>query len=199
MYLHNKYTNWYFNIINNAKNRQIIGYVEKHHIIPKSLGGTNDKENLVKLTAREHFICHLLLIRMLEGRNKFKMIAAAIRLANSRQGHIINSRSYEILKIQLGKISSILKTGQKQSIESNRKRSESLKRAYAEGRKSVSIEFREIMHNRNLGKTMSEETKQKIREARSKQIMKPISDETRKNLSIAQKKRWAKYHDTKSV
>ena len=28
-------------------------YVEKHHIIPKSEGGTNDKDNLVNLTARE--------------------------------------------------------------------------------------------------------------------------------------------------
>ena len=34
-----------------------IGYYEKHHIQPKSLGGSNKKENLVRLTAREHFIC----------------------------------------------------------------------------------------------------------------------------------------------
>ena len=39
-------------------------YYEKHHIIPKCLGGANDKENLVLLTAREHFLCHLFLIRM---------------------------------------------------------------------------------------------------------------------------------------
>lgn len=49
-----------------AKRKQNIpsGYTELHHIIPKTLGGSNDKENLVKLTAREHFIAHHLLCKM---------------------------------------------------------------------------------------------------------------------------------------
>ena len=38
-------------------------YYEKHHIVPKSEGGSNTKENLVLLTAREHFIAHWLLYR----------------------------------------------------------------------------------------------------------------------------------------
>jgi hypothetical protein len=37
------------------------GYSEKHHIIPKSLGGSDDKDNLVLLTAKEHYIAHALL------------------------------------------------------------------------------------------------------------------------------------------
>jgi hypothetical protein len=47
---------YYFSIVNRALSR-VVGdmYVEKHHIIPKSLGGSNDKSNLVKLTAKEHF------------------------------------------------------------------------------------------------------------------------------------------------
>lgn len=48
-------------IIERAKYRKLTGYCEKHHIIPKCMGGTNDTTNLVKLTAREHFIIHLLL------------------------------------------------------------------------------------------------------------------------------------------
>jgi len=36
------------------------GMLERHHILPKSLGGTNDKSNLVYLIPREHFIAHLL-------------------------------------------------------------------------------------------------------------------------------------------
>lgn len=39
------------------------GYIEKHHIIPRSLGGTNDSANLVSLTGREHYVAHLLLAR----------------------------------------------------------------------------------------------------------------------------------------
>ena len=64
MYLQNKYSCYYYSIINKAKSRatskreakKILGYVEKHHIIPKVLGGTNDEDNIVFLTAREHFV-----------------------------------------------------------------------------------------------------------------------------------------------
>jgi hypothetical protein len=38
-FLENKYTKWYFSIISNAQSREVSGYIEKHHIIPKSLGG----------------------------------------------------------------------------------------------------------------------------------------------------------------
>ena len=60
IFLENKYTSWYFSIIRNA-NSNSGSYVEKHHIIPRCIGGSDHKENLVSLTAREHFVCHLLL------------------------------------------------------------------------------------------------------------------------------------------
>jgi hypothetical protein len=63
-FLDNKYTIWYYSIISNRQNNPSDGYTEKHHIIPKSLGGSNKKENLVNLTAREHFVCHRLLMRL---------------------------------------------------------------------------------------------------------------------------------------
>lgn len=44
-------------------------YCESHHIIPKSEGGDNSAENLVNLTAREHYIAHLLLARIYDDRN----------------------------------------------------------------------------------------------------------------------------------
>ena len=55
------------NIIANAKVRNSNrndGYVERHHIIPKCLGGDNSKDNLVFLTAREHYLCHKLLFEI---------------------------------------------------------------------------------------------------------------------------------------
>ena len=58
------YQNIYNNIINTRKQKTFNGYTEKHHIIPKSLGGRDSKDNLVELSAREHFICHLLLTKM---------------------------------------------------------------------------------------------------------------------------------------
>ena len=59
-----KYSRWYEALITKAQNRTIEGYVEKHHIIPRSFGGNNNKSNLVSLTAREHYIAHALLWRM---------------------------------------------------------------------------------------------------------------------------------------
>ena len=41
-------------------------YFETHHKVPISLGGTDDKSNLVNLTAREHYIAHLLLVKIYE-------------------------------------------------------------------------------------------------------------------------------------
>ena len=59
-----EYTRIYNQLIERAQNRTLEGYVEKHHIIPKCLGGSNNKENLVELTAREHFLCHKLLTKI---------------------------------------------------------------------------------------------------------------------------------------
>lgn len=67
------YKKIYFSIIEKAKNRTLNEYSEKHHVIPKSLGGKNTKDNLVYLTAREHFICHWLLWKFSEGIDKIKM------------------------------------------------------------------------------------------------------------------------------
>jgi hypothetical protein len=83
IFINNKYTTWYNSLINNAKNRTIEGYAEKHHIIPSSLGGTNDTDNLVKLTAKEHFICHLLLTKMTTGNDRYKMNFALHMLSNA--------------------------------------------------------------------------------------------------------------------
>ena len=68
IFIDNKYTKWYYNIINNAFARtNNTTYTESHHIIPKSLGGSNNPDNLINLTAKEHYICHRLLPRMLVG------------------------------------------------------------------------------------------------------------------------------------
>ncbi len=102
MYLDNKYTRWYNSIVAAAKNRKIFGYTENHHIIPSSLGGSNKKENLVRLTAKEHFVCHLLLTRMTTGNNHYKMVFALHMLSNAKnigEGRYIPSgRIYEIIK-----------------------------------------------------------------------------------------------------
>ena len=105
MYLTNKYTVWYYNIIARANQRvNLEGYVEKHHIIPKSLGGSNNSSNLVKLTAKEHFICHLLLIRMTEGKSRIKMRYAAWMMVKNnpyQNRTVITGRKFQLLREQM--------------------------------------------------------------------------------------------------
>lgn len=103
IYLPNKYTTWYFDIINAAKTRELAGYKEKHHIIPKSLNGSNKKDNLVSLTAREHFLCHWLLTKMTTGEDKMKMCMALVMMRASHANHQryntpITSRVYQQIK-----------------------------------------------------------------------------------------------------
>ena len=72
------YKRIYFSIIENRKINKFNGYVEEHHILPRSLGGSNFHSNLVFLSAKEHFICHLLLTKMYTYRTPeyFKMVKA---------------------------------------------------------------------------------------------------------------------------
>lgn len=98
----NKYAKWYFNIIENARNRPAVGYTEKHHIIPRSLGGSDNPPNLIHLTAREHFICHYLLTKMIHDKTYlYKMVSAfMIMKASPTKSHkrYFNSRLYDAVK-----------------------------------------------------------------------------------------------------
>lgn len=58
------YKKIYNALIERAQNRTIDGYLEKHHIIPRCMNGTDDKENIVELTPEEHFVAHQLLVKM---------------------------------------------------------------------------------------------------------------------------------------
>lgn len=115
----NKYYNWYFDIINQAKSQHRVKgrdiFYESHHITPKSMGGNNTKDNLVLLTAKEHLVCHHLLTKFTEGKDKSKMIYAFWAIVNGwgdfRTGHKITARQYEQLKQEIAKQISKNNTG----------------------------------------------------------------------------------------
>lgn len=72
-------------------------YYESHHIVPRSMGGSNDIDNLVLLTGREHFICHVILSKL----HPHKSIAhAAFKMACINDGKYgkVTSRTYETLR-----------------------------------------------------------------------------------------------------
>jgi NUMOD3 motif len=93
IFIANRYTRIYFSIIENARARVLSKdqYKETHHIIPRSMGGDNSSYNLVDLTAREHFICHKLLVRMTEGESRGKMAFALVLMSGKRGSKIYDS------------------------------------------------------------------------------------------------------------
>ena len=110
--------------------REHGAYYEKHHIIPKSLGGTNGNSNLAMLTAREHFICHWLLVKIYKPgtEQRKKMLNALWRMRSDSATHYgnryINARAYESLRIEfarmMGTRNAVLQAGERNSMYGNR-------------------------------------------------------------------------------
>lgn len=179
MFLGNKYTRWYNALMSRAKSRgeTVIPtkYVELHHILPLSLGGTNENFNLVPLTAREHFLAHLLLTKMTTGLAKRKMSYAFsfMLTVNSKleRRHKANSRWYEYSRILLSET----QKGRIFTQETKNKMSKSASKRFesAAQRELISTWTKNpSKHTRNkigaAARNRSEEAKAKMRNAKSK-------------------------------
>lgn len=99
-----KYERWYFNLMDKAAKRawtksSAPRYVERHHITPRSLGGTDDSGNLVVLTAKEHYIAHRLLCRFGNSNQRQHMVFAMQRFLYSMKDRShVTPRAYEYLR-----------------------------------------------------------------------------------------------------
>lgn len=119
-------------------------YVEKHHIVPKCLGGGNEKSNITPLTAREHFLVHYILTRIYP--NNSKIWNACFKMCHSGNGQkrfIPNSRLYEFIKIELNKLTKGKTYEELYGIEKAK-------------------ELKEKISKKLVGKIVSEETKQRM-------------------------------------
>jgi len=191
IFIDNKYLQIYNNIIDRAKSRgKIDVYTEKHHILPRSIGGTNDLDNLVHLTGREHFVAHRLLVKITTGSDQNKMIFALNsmmnRTNNTMNRYVPNSKVYEHLRILLSEAhkrmgrtdehkAAISKahTGKIVSADTRRRQSEAVKAAGPAG-------------GAIKGSTRKSSTREAISKARKGMI---FSDEHRRKLSEAAKRR----------
>ncbi len=162
-------------------------YYEKHHIVPRSLGGSNDPDNLILLTAREHFIAHLLLPKFLIGAHRKKMVRARWYLSNlSKYDNVINSRTFEKYRLEYsgiisgsnhhnyGKVlseetkakMSESRTGLKRSEETKAKMSKAAKRRrYSKETKAKMSESKQGKNHPLYGCKHSLETKAKMSES----------------------------------
>lgn len=153
------YNKHYRLLIEKAKNRLLEDkpYTELHHIIPKSEGGNDDVTNLVKLTAREHFIAHWLLYRM--DPTKDSRAFSFWRMCNGR-GKVnvddwitIPSRAYEEARAAHS-------TAISRSLKGRKKSAEHLEKIAAANRgKKRSEEAKFKMSLAKKGKPLSQEHK----------------------------------------
>nr|DAN91928.1 MAG TPA: HNH endonuclease [Caudoviricetes sp.] len=183
-------------------------YHERHHIVPKCMGGTNEEENLIDLFAREHFEAHRMLA--LENPDNDKLVYAWWNMAHikgkNQDRYKLTSEEYEEAKKALSKAMRELHLGKKLSEEHKQKIAEA-----GQGR-FVSEETRKKIGEANRGKTPSEEAKRKNSEAhkgekhpqygthRSEETKAKISNALRgKKLSEEHKRKLSKSHKKENL
>jgi len=159
------------------------GKLENHHILPRSLGGSDNSINLVLLTTKEHFIAHLLLTKIYTGKDKSKMVYAFAKMcqSNQNQKRIINSRYFELAKTLM----STHCAGENSSWY-GRKHTEETKKKLSESKKgSNNPMFGKPAHNRGITPApLSDDAKNRISAAHKGKV---ISDETKLKMSVAAK------------
>lgn len=160
------YKEFIHNILD-TRGRFVCGneYHERHHIVPRCLGGNDDEENLIDLYAREHFIAHMMLAK--ENPDNRQLTLAWHLMTNVKTKHqqryCVTPDEYE--EARLAYIQTI--TG-----DNNPSKSDEVRR-----KKSVAIKGEK---NHNYGKPRSETTRKKISKAHQGKI---FSAETRKRIS----------------
>ena len=105
------YLRHYNTLIERAKFRSIDGYSEKHHIIPTCMGGEDTDNNLVKLTAREHYVAHQLLIKIYPKHTGLIYAAKMMTLNGSEGRTESKNRIYEWLRKRHSRAISEFMTG----------------------------------------------------------------------------------------
>jgi hypothetical protein len=166
------YERHYNSLIERARNRLLTDcYVERHHVVPKCIGGTDDASNLVQLTAREHYVAHQLLVKM--HPDVPNLVFAVRMMTGSAKTNVRNNREYEWVRKKWALAASKLHSGKPLSSDHKNKIRQALK-----------------------GRELSEETKKRMIAARTGKKRGPYnidparpkrtySDETRKKMSEA--------------
>lgn len=180
--------NRYIKLIKHAKTLNITECKETHHIVPKSMGGRDDLENLVDLTPRLHYIAHYMLWKAFRNRKMAFAFHIMIHGDPNRTRYTkVNSRTYDRLTTDCRELSKGVDHpmyGKKRTEESkvNQRNAVKGKKWPDERRQRMSLYW--IDHYENNPKPpMPEETKQKISNALKGQP-KPFTDEHKAALHV---------------
>lgn len=149
----------YEQLVEKAKTRDesTLQYVERHHVIPRCMGGTDDPDNLVALTLEEHFVAHQLLTKMFPD---VDALAYAANMMGNR-----SNKQYGWLKRQFVEREKAAKTGKPRTPESIAKQSATMKAKFAAGAvhprkgKVLTDEHKRQVSEGNKGKTIAVESR----------------------------------------
>lgn len=125
------YIKIYNTLVERGQSRLLEGYVERHHIIPRCMGGGNDVSNLVALTPEEHVIAHLLLVKIYPNN------ALLVYAANMMCNRVHNNKEYGWLKRKQAVVHSKRFSGIPRSEESVAKQRETIRQQFKDGRVGV--------------------------------------------------------------
>lgn len=181
------YLRIYDQIIDRARDRKLNCYKERHHVTPRCLGGSDSRNNLVDLTAREHFICHWLLSRIHPEEPRLSYAFWMMSTSKRPNRYRPSSRAYQEAK----QLQSILRSQQTLGHTTSQETKEKISKANR-GKKRTEEERKKMSDAQKgkvgtwNGKTHSEESKQKMRE---KKLGTRASDETKKKMSESRKGR----------
>jgi len=92
------YQKHYNLLIYKAINNPHKGYTEKHHIVPQCMGGNNSKSNIVRLSAKQHFVAHHLLFKIYGGSKLANAWYAMCRIGKGQESRIVNASMFKKAK-----------------------------------------------------------------------------------------------------
>lgn len=162
------YKRIYDNLIERAKTRTIDGYTEKHHIIPRCMNGSDDDSNLVRLTPEEHYIAHLLLVKIYPDNSKLVYAANMMCVSSdSHNGERQSNKRHGWLRRKMAEAHSKRIRDRMENDPEYRAKVSEWARKMGKAMKGVKRgpEFSRKLAERNRNTVMREETKRKIGEA----------------------------------
>ena len=190
------YQHHYDVLIVRSCGRILENYTERHHIVPRCMGGTDDSINLVDLTPEEHFLAHQLLVKI-HPKNPY-LAKAAEMMCVDRYGHRVNNKKYGWLKRRIAEANSKLRAGQPSSFK-GKKHTAKAKAKISAARSGVPTntcwihnntinkkvklcEVDEYLNNGWVkGRLVSKATRKKLSEAGKGQKRPPSAEHRRKN------------------
>ena len=164
-----------------------MGYTERHHILPKCMGGSNEKHNLVDLTAEEHFLAHQLLVKMYPDVRG--VVYAAIAMCGNPYGKRSN-KSYGWLRRAAAKATSLF------MLELFEDPAHMAKHKAAVKKFTSTKEYREKISKLHKGKIVSEQARANIADASRNRKPYTFTDKAKANISEALKRRWKVLKDS---